>query len=47
MKGEGGKEMKVGEGGDDEDNEREAPPRSDIDDCDWVVLRCSIHDIIN
>ena len=44
---EEGEEMQVGEGGDDEDYEREAPPPSDIDDCDWAGLRCSIHDIIN
>ena len=43
----GGSSLQVGEGGDDEDYEREAPPPSDIDHCDWVGLRCSIHDIIN
>ena len=30
--------MEVGEGGDDEDYKREAPPPSDIDDCDWAGL---------
>ena len=47
VEGEGGEEMQVGEGGDDEDYEKEAPPPSDIYDCDWAALRCSIHDIIN
>jgi hypothetical protein len=30
--------LEVGEGGDDEDYEREDPPPSDIDGCDWDVL---------
>ena len=47
MEGEGGEEIQVGEGGDDEDYEREDPPPSDIDDCDWVGLCYNIHDIIN
>ena len=47
VEGEEGEEMQIGEGGDDEDCESETPPPSDIDDCDWVVLRCSIHDIIH
>jgi hypothetical protein len=47
VEGEGGEEILVGEGGDDEDYEKETLPPSDIDDCDWAALRCSIHDIIN
>ena len=47
MEGEGGEEMQVGEGGDDEDFEKEDPPPSDIDDCDWATLHWIIHDIIN
>ena len=31
----------VGEGGDDEDYEREAPPPSDKDGCDWDGLSAS------
>ncbi len=41
MKGGGGEELEVGEGGDDEDYEREAPPPSDIDGCDWDGLSTS------
>jgi hypothetical protein len=33
--------VEVGEGGDDEDYEREAPPPSDIDGCDWDGLSAS------
>jgi hypothetical protein len=33
--------LEVGEGGDDEDYEREAPPPSDIDGCDWDGLSAS------
>ena len=33
--------LEVGEGGDDEDYEREAPPPSDMDGCDWDVLSAS------
>ena len=36
--GEGGEEIQVGEEGDDKDYEREDPPPSDIDDCDWTGL---------
>ncbi len=45
VEGEEGEEMQVGEGGDDEDYEREVPSPSDIDDCDWSGLSCRIHDI--
>ena len=38
VEGTVGEEMEVGEGGDDEDYEREAPPPSDINDCDWDGL---------
>jgi hypothetical protein len=33
--------LEVGEGGDDEDYEREVPPPSDIDGCDWDGLSSS------
>jgi hypothetical protein len=36
-----GEELEVGEGGDDEDYEREDPPHSDIDGCDWDGLSAS------
>ena len=36
---EGAEEMQVGEGGDDEDYEKEDPPLSDIYDCDWSAFR--------
>ena len=36
-----GEELEVGEGGDDEDYEREDPPPSDIDGCDWDGLSAS------
>jgi hypothetical protein len=41
VEGGGGEELEVGEGGDDEDYEREAPPPSDIDGCDWDGLSAS------
>ena len=41
VEGGGGEELEVGEGGDDEDYEREAPPPSDIDGCDWDGLSTS------
>ena len=41
VEGEGGDELEVGEGGDDEDYEREPPPPSDIDGCDWDGLSAS------
>ena len=37
----GGSSLQVGEGGDDEDYERESPPPSDIDGCDWDGLSAS------
>ena len=46
VEGEGGEEIQVGEGGDDEDYERETPPGptpSNIDDCDWDGMH-SWHD---
>ena len=33
--------LEVGVGGDDEDYEREVPPPSDIDGCDWDGLSAS------
>ncbi len=41
VEGGGGEELEVGEGGDDEDYEREAAPPSDIDGCDWDGLSAS------
>jgi hypothetical protein len=37
----GEEELEVGEGGDDEDYEREDLPPSDIDGCDWDALSAS------
>jgi len=41
VEGGGGEELEVGERGDDEDYEREAPPPSDMDGCDWDGLSAS------
>ena len=47
VEGEGGEDIQVGEGDDDEDYEKEDPPPSDINDCDWTTLQYNIHDTIN